>query len=54
MLLVCMHVCTHIQVGLTLVDTDMCKPPLKWAQGLINKTFSVQRSLSVSLSAALL
>ena len=50
MLLICMHVCTHIQVEFTLLDSNMCKPPLKWAQGLINKTFSVQRSLLISLS----
>ena len=49
MLLECMHVCKHIQVEFTLVDSDVCRPPLKWAQGLINKTFSVQRSLSLSL-----
>ena len=46
-----MHDCTCIQVEFTLVDSDMCKPPLKWAQGLINKTFSVQRSV---LSGSLL
>ena len=42
-----MHAClyTYIQVGFTLVDSDMCKPALKWAQGLINKTFSVLSQL---------
>ena len=49
--LVRMLVCTCMQVEFTLVDFDMCKPPLKWAQGLISKTFSVQRSNSQVCSA---
>ena len=31
---------------------DMCKPPLKWAQSLISKTLSVQRSKTRKHSTA--